>query len=86
MIQLNHLIVFLTPVRILEKMIVLVVVLPVPKVALPEEERVVNAPDPCVVTPIVVKFPAAGVPVPIAAGAAQVDPRSEVESMVPDPV
>ena len=44
---------------------VLVVLIPVAKVLLPEEVKVVNAPLPWEVIPIVVKFPAAGVVIPI---------------------
>lgn len=56
---------------------------PVPKVELPEEVRVVKAPDPWVVTPIEVKFPAAGVVVPMAPGAIQVAPTREEALIVP---
>jgi hypothetical protein len=65
---------------------VLVVEAPVPMIESPLEERVVNAPVPWVVTPIEVKLPAAGVPVPMASGAAQVAPWSELALMVPVPV
>ena len=57
-----------------------------PRVVTPVEDSAVKAPVPWVVAPIVVKFPAAGVVVPIAPGAAQVAPIREDALMVPDPV
>ena len=47
--------------------------------------RVVNAPEPWLVIPIVVKFPAAGVVVPIAPGITQVLPIREDALIVPVP-
>ena len=51
-----------------------------------DADSVVNAPVPCVVTPMLVKLPAAGVVVPIAPGAAQVAPIRELALIVPVPV
>ncbi|HUC95052.1 MAG TPA: hypothetical protein VMR19_03585, partial [Candidatus Saccharimonadales bacterium] len=55
----------------------------VAKKEFPVEVKVVNAPDPWVVTPIVVKLPAAGVVVPMAPGVTQVAPTKLDALIVP---
>jgi hypothetical protein len=65
-----------------ESMVTLAVLFP--KVVTPVEDNAVKAPDPWVVTPIVVKFPAAGVVDPMAPGMAQVPPSSWLTLMTPD--
>jgi hypothetical protein len=64
--------------------IVLALDAPVPIVELPLEVSEVNAPLPWLVTPIVVKLPAAGVVVPIARGAAHVAPSNWFALMTPE--